>query len=322
MKKPILYALLFSCFNTLVFAQVKVKTDSITNDSTKVAKKVIVKPVLPKVFLNEKSEAISEIEFNVKCGSASFYCKQFEKPDMTVFKVYYKMFFGKLKPKEYEQVRIYLNNRSNKKVPENHKILIHYEESLYGFDERNEHCNLVNSFTLQENFEAYNNEAKRTGDYEFTSIPEFHKYVRIHEKEYHDKAKFDREVEEYADQQNACIKKIEKKHQTPVFYIVSENFNYPIKNKYFSWVVDTGVIRSGFLKNHPDADFVLIKPNGEFFVKTGEMPDFVLNKLLKKEDWLPLQKEWFSSMNTNDPVGFGIVKDMTQEYEFFTPSCY
>ena len=322
MKQTIPYFLFFFCMNSVILAQVQVKIDSVANDSTKVVKEIKKKPALPKVFLNEKSEVISEIEFNVKCGSAAFYCKQFDKPDISVLKVYHKMFFGKLKPKEYNQVRIYLNSRSNKKVPKKHKILMHYEESLFGFDERNENCNLVNSYTLEENYEAYNIEAERLGEYAFATIQNFQKYVRNHEREFHDEEKFNREIEDSADQQNDCVKKIERKHNTPVFYVVSQNFNYPIKNNYFNWVIDTGVIRSGFLKNQPDADFILLKPNGEYFIKTGALPDFVLNKLLKKEDWLPFQKEWFSSMNTNDPVGYGIVRDMTQEYEFFTPSCY
>ena len=322
MERKALYILLFFWFNNFVYSQVQVKIDSISTDSTKVVKVVKTKPALPKVYLNEKSEVITEFEFNIKCGAAVYYCKQHDKPDMIVFKVYPKIFFGKLNPKEYNQVRIYLNNRSNKQIPENHKILIHYEESLFGFEERNEHCNLVNSFTLQENFEAFNLEAENQGEYEFASIQLFQKYVKDHKREFHDKEKFEREINEYANQQNACVKKIERKYQTPVFYVVSDNFNYPIKNNFFTWVIDSGVIRSGFLKNHPDADFILLKPNGEYFLKSGEMPDFVLNKLLKKEDWIPFQKEWFSSMNMNDPVGFGIVKEMTQDYEFFTPSCY
>lgn len=296
--------------------------DTISNDSIKKSVKKEKVKRTPIYYLDENGTAIREALFNQKCNAAVFYCKMHEKKDMIIYKVYYQMYFGKITPVEYNQVRLYLNRKSQKTIPENHNILIHYEQSLSGFVERNEFCNLVNSKTLEENFEAYNLEAELNGEYPFESLKAFKRYVESHYREYHDEEKFNEEVAEYANQQNHCIEKIETKYQTPVFYVVKDNFNYPIKNKHFTWVVDSGTIQSAFLKKHPDANFILLKPNGEYFIKSDFMPDTVLNKLLKKPNWQPYISEWKKSIKNNYSEGYGIVNAMTKEYEFYTASCY
>lgn len=296
--------------------------DTISQDSIKKVVKKKRPPKKPIYFLDENGVAIKELTFNQKCNAAVFYCKKYNKENMTIFKVYHQMYFGKLTTKEYDQMRIYLNQKSPKSIPENHNVLIHYEQVLSGFNERNEFCNLVNSKSLEENFETFNLEAKRNRDYPFESLKSFKRYVDNHKSEFHDEEKFYREVAEYADEQNNCIKKIETKFQTPVFYVVNENYNYPIKNKHFTWVVDSGAIKSAFLKKHPDANFILIKPDGEYFIKTDFLPDSVLSKLLKNKNWQPYQGDWLKSIKTNFSEGYGIVNSMTKEYEFYTSSCY
>lgn len=314
----IFFSFLSSTF--ISFAQTEIKKDSVKVDAVSQKAKPI--PKIPTYYLDENSIAISEKTFNEKCNAAVFYCKQYDRDNMVIFKVYHQMLFGKLKPQEYDQLRIYLNRKSTKKIPENHKILIHYEESLVGFKESNEHCNLVNSKSLKDNYEAFNLEAALNGEYPFESIKRFQKYVRNHRLEFHDEEKFNEEIASYANQQNNCIKKIETKYQTPVFYVVNNNYNYPIKNEHFTWVVDGGAIKNTFVKSNPDTNFILIKPNGEYFIKNDFLPDYVLNKLLKNEDWSQYILEWKESIRTNYSIGYGIVNDMTREYEYYTSSCY
>ena len=297
--------------------------DSIKNDSVikSVKKKKVTRT--PIYYIDENGSAINEFVFNQKCNAAVFYCKVHEKKDMIIYKVYYQMYFGKITPVEYNEIRLYLNRKSNKTIPENHKILIHYEQTLSGFKERHEFCDLVNSKTLEENFEAYNLEAELHGEYPFKSLKAFNRHVQSHKREYHNEDKFNSEVAEYADKQNKCLEKIETKYKTPVFYVVNDNFNYPIKNKYFTWVVDdVSTIQSAFLKKHPDINFILLKPDGEYFIKTDFMPETVLNKLLKKSNWESQKNEWLKSIKTNKTEGYGIVNSMTKEYEFYNASCY
>jgi len=317
MKLTIIFLACSLLFYTSMSGQESPKKDTVTT--------VVKKDTVPKtrtIYLDENSNQISEALFNLKCMAAVFYCRQIDRDNLTVFKVHYNMYFGKLTPTEYNQIRLYINQRSNKKTPENHKILIHYEESLVGFKESNENCNLVNSKSLKENFEAFNLEAELNDEYPFNSIKEFQRYVRNHRLEFHDEKKFNENVVDYAEQQNNCIKKVETKYQTPVYYVVNNNYNYPIKNKYFSWVIDGGAIKNTFVNKHPDTDFILIKPNGEYFVKNGFMPNIVLNKLLKAENWKKLKNGWKKSIKSNSLFGSGIVNDITREYAYYTSSCF
>jgi hypothetical protein len=321
--KQILILFLFIFFaNSSTFGQYKRAKDSLYLDSVlKVNKKKVI-PKLPTHFIDENGKAIREITFNKKCNAAVFECKRFDREKMVIFKVTHRMFFGKLKEKEYNQIRLMLNKESNKTIPKNHNILIHYEASLSGFKERNKFCNLINSNTLEENYKTFNTEALNFGEYPFESLKMFKRYVERHRKDFHDEQKFDKEVAEYAEQQNDCIKKIETKYNTPVVYMVKNNYNYPIKNDYFTWVIDKGIIKNTFLKKHPDTDFILLKPNGEYFVKSDFLPDFVLSKLLKSDDWEKQKSNWTKSINTGDSKGYGIVNDMTKEYEYYTSNCY
>lgn len=308
--------------NISIFSQYKSVKDSLYLDSILKTSKKKVKPRIPIHYLDENGVAIREIAFNQKCNAAVFYCKRFDREKMIVFKVYHRMFFGKLNKTESNQIRLFLNRDSNKTIPEDHTILIHYEESLSGFKERNEFCNLVNDQSLEENFTAFNKEAMASGDYPFESLKMFKRHVEFHRKDFHDEQKFNKEVAEYAEQQNDCVKKIETKYKTPVLYMVKDNYNYPIKNDYFTWVIDKGAIKNTFLKKHPDTDFILLKPNGEYFTKSDFLPDFVLKKLLKNSDWEKEKSDWSRSIETNRVAGYGIVNEITKEYEFYTSSCY
>lgn len=306
----------------LLFSQVSTVNDSIKKD-TVISK--IKKDTIPKkrtFFLDENSLGITEKTFNDKCGAAVFYCKRFDKDNMIVFKVYERMLFGKLSKKEYNQLRIYLNRKSIKQTPENHQILIHYEEQLIGFKESNENCNLVNDKSLKENYEVFNKQALANNEYPFESIKNFQRFVRSHRLEFHNEEKFNQEIATYAKQQNNCIKKVETKFQTPVYYVVNDNYNYPIKNEYFNWVVDGGAIKSTFIKKHPDTDLIIIRPNGEYFIKSDVIPDFVLNKILKSENWFKFISDWKNSKIINHPYGVGIVEAITKPYEFYNSNCY
>ena len=320
MKQTTIIPLLFLLICFSLFGQIEVKKDTIAKTIKKDS--IATTPKIRTFYLDENSVAISEEEFNLKCMASVFYCREFNRTDSTIFKVYHQMYFGKLTSNEYNQLRIYLNRKSIKKTPENHKILIHYEESLVGFKESNENCNLVNSKSLKENYEAFNLEAELNDEYPFESIKNFQRYVRIHRLEFHDEEKFNNDVADYAKQQNSCIKKIETKYQTPVYYVVNDNYNYPIKNDHFTWIIDGGAIKNTFVKNHPDTDFILIKPNGEYFIKSGFMPNSVLNKLLKHENWEQFKNDWTKSIQRNYSSGYGIVRDMTREYEYYTSSCF
>ena len=278
MKQSSILFLFIFLANCSVFSQYKNAKDSLYNDSILKVNKKKVKPKLPSYFIDENGKAIRENTFNQKCNAAVFECKRFDRENMVIFKVYHRMFFGKLKENEYNQVRLILNRDSNKTIPENHNIIIHYEESLSGFKERNEFCNLINSKTLEENYTAYNKDAINNGEYPFESLKMFKRYTEGHQRDFHDEQKFDKEVAEYAEQQNDCIKKIEIKYKTPVIYMVKDNYNYPIKNNYFTWVIDKGTIKNTFLKKHPETDFILLKSNGEYFIKSDFLPDFVLSK--------------------------------------------
>ena len=216
MKHTLLVTAFFLGGFIFSYGQTTTKKDSILKDSTVVKVKKATKPKKRSFFLDEKSQGITEKVFNDKCGAAVYYCKRFDKEDMIVFKVYERMSIGKITPKEYNQLRIYLNRKSIKQTPEDHKILIHYEEQLVGFKESNENCNLVNDKSLKENFDTFNKQAIANGDFAFESIKDFQRYVRSHRLEYHDEEKYNQEVSTYAKQQNNCIKKIETKFQTPV----------------------------------------------------------------------------------------------------------
>lgn len=306
----------------LSYGQTIIKNDSIVKDSAVVKVKKVTKPKKRSFFLDENSKGITEKKFNDKCGAAVFYCKRFDKENMIIFKVYERMSFGKISSKEYNQIRVYLNRKSIKKVPENHKILIHYEEQLVGFKESYENCNLINDKSLKENFEAFNKQAKANGEYPFESIKNFQRFLRSHRLEFHNEEKFNEEVETYAKQQNNCIKKIETKFETPVYYMVKDNFNYPLKNDHFTWVEDGGAVYNTFVKKSPDTDLIIIKPNGEYFIKSDFLPDFILNKILKSKNWNKLKNDWNNSKLINHPYGIGIVEDITRPYEFYTSNCY
>ncbi|WP_156772367.1 hypothetical protein [Urechidicola croceus] len=274
------------------------------------------------VYYDENKIEISKDKFIDKCNAAVFYCKQFDIDNYIVYKVYHRMYFGKLTPQEYNQIRMYLNQQSIKNTPKNHSILIHYEENLAGFKESNEYCNLINSYSLEENYNYFNLNAKKNNEEPIKSIKAFKQIVEWHRKEFHNLKKFNKDVANYAKQQNKCIRKVELRFKTPVYYAIYNNNNYPLKNDYFTWLEVNSIIKTTFTKNHPDIDLIILKPNGEYFIKNDFLPNSVLFKLLKEKDWTKFKNDWNQSIKTNYNLGYGIIFDTTKDYDYYIPSCY
>ena len=228
-----------------------------------------------KIYLDENIIEIDSLEFIKKCKFKVFKCLVYKTDSIIINKVLNKYNFGKIKKKEYHQIRKLLIKNQNRLIDSSSALLINYRDSLYDF------------ITRKKNFE---NHVKK-----HDSV----KHVSFSFK------KFDSNRKRWIKKQKKCIKKVKRKHNAETFYVYNFDFgsikDYPDLN----WIKDIGVFKRVFFSVMYESSFLILKPNGNYFLSGGHLGDKMLKKLIRTENWTNFIKDLKTSKKNKNTRGVG-----------------
>lgn len=245
-----------------------------------------------KIYLDENIVRIDSSTYDNKCKNISLKCLEYKSDNLLMNKVFYKFKFGKLTPKEYTQIKSILSIDSNKKIENKDFIIIKYYDSLLNFKRVNEK-HIVHSKKVKE---------QQTGQIVR------HKYHNFNEKHF----KKNRNI--WIKKNNKCIKRYENKFQSKAFYIYKDEQNVVDKYENFNWIKDRGVFKHTFFKIMFNYRFVIIKPDGEYFLSGGHLSDKRFEELLKNKDWSKFKQDLNESYKKNILTGKGIFKEINSDH--------
>ena len=77
---------------------------------------------------------------------------------------------------------------------------------------------------------------------------------------------------------------------------------------------DNGAFRNTFFQIMRQYDFLVIKPDGEFFLSGGHLSDAKLKQLLNDRDWTPIKDDWKKSTETKVKNGYGFFRKYDPDF--------
>lgn len=231
-----------------------------------------------KVYLDENIIEIDAIEFNKKCNIAVLKCLTYKTDSVEVYKVLYNFYFGKLSPTAYQQIKKTLIQKSGKKIDDNAILLINYRDSLY-------------------DFEASKNR--------FAQHIEQHKDVKHLEFNFN---VFDKSRKKWISQQKKCSTKIHKKYNTTTFYVYKYDHGSIADYPDLGWIKDRGVFKNLFFKIQSNYHYLVIKPDGDYFLCGNYFSNSNLKYLLKNKDWTKIKSDLKKSYLSKSSTGVGLFK--------------
>ncbi|AOW19427.1 hypothetical protein [Urechidicola croceus] len=273
------------------------------------------------IYSNENKEIISINEFNTKCKNVVFHCKKYETDSLIINKVLYRYYFGEISKQENKQVRIYLNRLANKDIDTTKNIIIYFKERLVGFNQSIEECTYDVDKSIQENYSIYLNNVTNQSHNEM-SLLDFKKVFNNHITKFHSEVRYYDDYEKTAKTKSKCIQKIEKKSNSKINLIVHENIGYKLKNDYFTWAEDTGVIKNMFFEINTGNDLLILKPNGKYFIKNGYVSDSNIIKIANESDWSEYYNDWKKTTEEKFSKGHGIIKKLVQNNVYHLKHCF
>lgn len=235
------------------------------------------------VYLDENQLEISKEKFTSKKNNAVLYARSYETEKIIIYKLLYKYHFGKITAKESKQIKLLLQkNKLND--AQNNTILIKYTDTLYDYNS----LYLKHLLHLkQHDYIANGKNSIKVKHHSFT------------------KKKYSMKLKRYASMQKKCKKKL-LKYNTNAFYVYNFDKGYEF-NKNLTWIKDR-ILKNMFFKNMSESDLIIIKPNGDYFLKSGHFSDKNLKQLLKKDDWTSYINDWKNSLDKYQKNGIGIIR--------------
>lgn len=260
------------------------------------------------LYLDENQVEITKTKYNSKMNNSTLYARSYETKDLIIYKVLYKYYFGEISHTEYNQINKLLEKDANVYIANDATILIKFTDTLYSYKYR-----------------------KKRYDFH-TNTPHYFKPLIIKpNSKYKDSLKvkhkpfnysvYKNNIKKYSIKQRKCSKKLLKRKNTYAIHVYNINKGYDF-NKNLKWVKDR-ILKKAFFKNMYESNILIIKPNGDYFMKYGHLSDSNLFKLLKENDWTQYKMDWKKSLETNSKKGFGFIKKLTeQQNNKHIPHCY
>ena len=231
-----------------------------------------------KVYLDENIVKIDSLEFIKKCKIHVLKCLTYSTDSIEVNKVLYNFQFGKLSAIEYDQIKKTLEQKSLKKIDDDAILLVNYRDSLFDFESRNK---------------------------QYETHKRIHQDVR--HSEFNSKI-FDKNRKNWISQQQKCSAKLNKRFNTSVFYVYKFDYgsikNYPD----LGWIKDRGIFKNTFFQIQGNYHYLVIKPDGEYFLCGSHFSDLNLKYLLKNKDWSKIKSDFNKSYNSESTQGVGRFK--------------
>lgn len=249
------------------------------------------------IYIDENIALIDTTTYKNKCKNILLKCLEYKTDSLVMNKVLYKFQFGKLTKEEYTQIKNVLTIDSDKKIEKNDFIIIKYYDSLLNFKRVNER-HLIHLKKAEE---------------QQTELNVRNKYHEFNEKI------FLKNRKNWIKKSNKCIKRYENKFQSKAFYIYKHEQSVVDNYKNFDWIKDRGIFKHTFFKIMFNYRFVILKPDGEYFLSGGHLTDKRFEKLLKTNDWSKFKEDWNTTYKKNILNGEGIFKKV--EYDHNTRHC-
>lgn len=229
-------------------------------------------------YLDENIVEIDSIEFKKKCKIYVLKCLTYKTDSVEVNKVLYDFKFGKLSPIEYEQIKKTLIQKSLKNIDDAPVLLVNYRDSLYDFEIR------------KKNYDIHIQEHKEVKHHKFTFET------------------FNKSRKKWISKQQKCSSKIDKRFNTAAFYVY--NFDYGSIEHYpdLGWIKDRGVFKKVFFQIYGNYRYLVLKPDGEYFLCGSYFSDSNLKYLLKNKDWTKIKADFKESYVSESPFGVGRFK--------------
>jgi len=241
-----------------------------------------------KVFLDENINKIDSLTYKNRCKNILLKCLEYKIKDLSINKILFKYQFGKLKSDEYLQIKNSLQIDSNKFIKDDQYIIIKYYDSLFNYKTaNNRHLSRVNK--AKQNNSAYSK----------NFYHEFNNKIFLKERK------------DWIKKNRKCIKRYNSKFNSEVFYIYKAEQNVIDKYENFNWIKDRGLFKNKFFKIIGNFRFVIIKPDGEYFLGGGHLEDNRFEKLLKSKDWSNFKSNWHNTYSKKELTGEGIFKTIS-----------
>ncbi|WP_166386291.1 hypothetical protein [Polaribacter sp. 11A2H] len=238
-------------------------------------------------YIDENMSPIDSITYSKKCNLVVLKCLNFKTDSLNINKVVYKYKFGTTDTLGYTQVRKFLSRNSNLKIDKNAFLMIRFRDTLYDSN---------------------------------TNLKNYKRHVKNHSKIKHadyDFKKNQSNTKKSIEALQKCNKKF-KKLGGEIFNVYNYDYGYRKEYPEVNWIKDRGLFKNAFFKIIYSSSFLLIKPNGEYFISGGHLSDSLLKKLLKNNDWSDFRLDWLASYNTLSKSGKGVFKQSA----YHTKHCF
>jgi len=244
------------------------------------------------IYLDENKKEISPFLFNQKEASAVFYSRNYYTNSTVTYKLCYQYYFGKIPVEKRKELQTLLNKTTDFTIKNDENILIRYFDTLQNYEGKKKiHKN---------HYKNYHFIVK-----DKDTIFQKHKALTL--------KKYTKNAKELNKKSKKCFKKFKYKN-TQVIEMYNVNKGYPIGLEPSIWMKDPGIFKENFFINTQEHNFLIIKPNGDFFMKFGRVNDDDLYKLLETNDWTQYVLDWKKSIKKNSITGYGIIKLLYSPY--------
>jgi hypothetical protein len=237
-------------------------------------------------FINELNHQIDSLEYIKKCQSEIFKCARYKSDSLTLNKVLFKYSFGKITPTEYNQIKKLLTQQSSIDIDSDEILLINYVDTLSNFE------------IVRNNYNKH-----------------FKNYEGFFRPGSYTKNRYNETNRRWIKSKNKCIKKFKEKYNVSTFYLYKHNFGFKEEFENFNWIKDRGIIKRKFFPLHNTNYYVIIKPNGDYFLCGSHLSDKNLAILLSNSDWSTFKFDLQKSYKSKSKNGIGFFKKETKYHK-------
>ena len=104
---------------------------------------------------------------------------------------------------------------------------------------------------------------------------------------------------------------MKRKYNAETFYIYKYDYGsiktYPDLN----WIKDRSIFKNVFFKIMYNSDFLILKPNGDYFLSGGHLDTKMIKTLIKTKNWDEYKKDLENSISAQSKEGIGFFKENT-----------
>ncbi|MCB0463955.1 MAG: hypothetical protein R2816_07880 [Flavobacteriaceae bacterium] len=255
-----------------------------------------------KVFVDENMQEIDSISFYKKCDARVFKCLTYNTDSLIVNKVHNRFKFGKVSTEEYNQVRLLLMKKGNFIIDKKEILVIEKIDTIGGsYSSYLNHMRKYHKKDSNKNTDSTNSSSN--GIKVYLNNKQVKPTPKIKSKK-----SYNRSYKAHMKIPAKCKKKFEKKFSTSVFTMYKHNTHENELPKTLDLINHSEIIENTFFNQIDSAHFVILKPDGEYFISSVLFKDSYLLGFFKNDNWEKHKKDLELSKNQNIKSGSGIFK--------------